>query len=143
MWGYQRGVHLRRVILAFGLLAVVAMDIAMAAVGVAGLPAFFSQNGAGVFSLEPVVALQAYAVAIVLLARVRSAYWDALSRSALVYGVMTGMIEVINLGVENGIPFAVNGPFTAPGFMLIIFTLWGIAAFRATIHRCRLGSRGC
>ena len=114
------------------LLAVVVMDIAMAAVGVARSPEFFSQSGARAFVWEPVLALLGYAVAIVLLARARGAYWGSLLGRAIACGVMTGMVEVINIGVENGIPFAVSGPFIAPGFMLLVFTLWGVAGFRVT-----------
>jgi hypothetical protein len=122
---------LRRVILAFALLAVVAMDIALVAVGVAQSSAFFAQSGARAFALEPVFALLGYALAIVFLARTHSPSWDSLLRGVIVFGVMTGIIEVLNVGVENGVPFALHGPFLSTGSMLIIFTSWGIAGFRA------------
>jgi hypothetical protein len=107
------------------------MDIALVAVGVARSPAFFTQSEARAFALEPVFALLGYALAIVFLARTHSPYGDPPLGGVIVFGVMTGMIEILNVGVENGIPFAVHGPFLPTGSMFIIFTLWGIAGFRA------------
>ena len=110
------------------LLAVVVIDIAMAVIGVARCPAFFSQNGARTFVLEPVLALLVYAGALFLLRKTCHLFF----RGAILFGVITGIIEVINVGLENGIPLALRGPFIPIGFMLTIFTLWGIAAFRIT-----------
>jgi len=119
-----------RAFFAVALLALVAINLGMAAVGVARYPAFFSQHGAHTFVLEPVCALLAYAVAIVFIARTHGPYWDAILRAAVVFGGLTGTIEVINVGIENGIPFAVRAPVVPIGFMLTTFTVWGIAGFR-------------
>jgi hypothetical protein len=120
----------RRTILVFALLAFVAINLGMAAVGVARCPAFFSQHGAHILVLEPVSALLAYAVAVVFIARRHGPYWDSILRAAMVFGGLTGTIEVINVGIENGIPFVVRGPVVTIGFMLATFTVWGIAGFR-------------
>jgi hypothetical protein len=127
-------------LLAFVLLAFIAGNIAMAVAGVARSPAFFSQSGASTLVLELVCALLAYAVPTIFLARTHSNYWDSILRGATVFGVITGIFEVINVGIENGIPFAVRGPLVSIGFMLIIFTSWGIAGFR--IARSVRSTRG-
>jgi len=82
--------------------------------------------------LETVCAFLAYAVATIYLARTRGPYWDSILTSASIFGVITGIFEVINVGFENGIPFVVRGPLLPIGFMLLIFTSWGIAGFRTT-----------
>jgi len=120
----------RRAFLAFTPLAFVAISLGMAAIGVARYPAFFSQHGAHTFVLKPVCALLAYAVAIVFSARRHGPYWDSILRAAMVFGSLTGTIEVINVGIENSIPFAVRGPVVPIGFMLTTFTIWGVAGFR-------------
>jgi hypothetical protein len=125
-----RPIIFRRAFLAFALLAFVAINLGMAAIGVAPYPAFFSQHGAHTFVLKPVCALLAYAVAIVFIARRHGPYWDSILRAAMVFGGITGTIEVINVGIENGIPFLVRGPVVPIGFMLTTFTVWGIAGFR-------------
>ena len=120
----------RRPLFAFALLGLIAINLGMIAVGVGRYPAFFSQRGARTFVLEPVCALVVYAVAIVSIARTHGPYWDSILRVATVFGVITGTFEVINIGIENGIPFAVRGPVLPVAFMLVVFTSWGIAGFQ-------------
>ncbi len=74
--------------------------------------------------------LVGYAVGIVCLARTRGTYWDEILRTAIVSGLLGGTFEIVSIGIENGIPFAVRGPVLQIAFMLIIFTSWGIAGFR-------------
>lgn len=114
----------------YALLALIAINIVMTGVRVSRSPAFFSQSGARTFVLEAVCALLFYAVATVYLARTRGPYWDSILASAFVFGVITGIFEIMNVGIENGIPFVVRGPLLSIGFMLFIFTSWGIAGFR-------------
>ena len=121
---------LRRAFFAFVLLGFVALNFGMAAVGVARYPAFFSQDGARTFVVKAVCALLAYAVAILFIARRHGPYWDSIWKAAMVFGGLTGIMEVINVGIENGFPFAVRGPVVPIGFMLTTFTIWGIAGFR-------------
>lgn len=120
----------RRNTLVISLLALVALNTAMIALGVARYPALFSQPGARTFVLEPVCTLAAYAVAIVWIARTRGAYWDTIRRNATLFGLVGGTFEILNIGIENGIPFAVHGPVLQIGFMLAIFISWGVAGFR-------------
>jgi hypothetical protein len=121
---------LPRAFLAFALLALIAMNIAMVAVAVAQSPAFFSQRGARAFVLEPICALLAYAVAAVLIARLHGPHWDPILKAAIVFGILTGSLEAINVGIENGGPSAARGPILPIGFMFITFALWGTAGFR-------------
>jgi hypothetical protein len=119
-----------RTSLALTLLALIATNITLAAVAVAQSPAFFSQRGAVAFAFEPICALLAYAVAVVFIARICGPYWDSILRAAIVFGLLTGSLEALNVGIENGVPSLVRGPVLAIGFMLITFVLWGTAGFR-------------
>jgi hypothetical protein len=129
--------HLRA--LAFGLLSLIAMTVGLAAMAVARYPAFFSQPTARLYLFEPICALLIYAVGIVLVSRTHGAYWNAMLKTAFVFGVLSGILEIVNIGIENGIPFPVPGPGVALGFMVVVFTLWGVAGFRTARS---LGSAG-
>jgi hypothetical protein len=102
----------------------------MIALAVVRYPVLFSQPGARVFVLKPICVLAAYAVAIFCFAGRRSTSWDTILKTALIFGILTGTVEIVNIGVENGIPFSVHGPIPQISFMLAIFTLWGIGGGR-------------
>jgi len=104
----------------------------MAIVAVARYPAFFAQPRASLYLFEPSCALFIYTVAIVMISQSHGPYWDAILKTATVFGAFTGILEVVNIGMENGIPFSISGPRVALGFMLVVFTLWGLAGFRGT-----------
>jgi len=95
----------------------------MGILAVARYPAFFLQPGALVYLFEPIGALVVYAVAIVLVARAHGQSWDAVLKTAIPFGLLTGIFEVLNIGIENGIPFRAAGPGLAIGFMIVVFTL--------------------
>ena len=118
-------------VLALGLFAAIGVGLAMAILAVAQYPAFFLHPGARVYLFEPIGALVVYAVAIVLVARAHGQCWDAVLKTAIPFGLLTGIFEVLNIGIENGIPFRAAGPGVAIGFMIVVFTLWGAAGFRA------------
>jgi hypothetical protein len=80
--------------------------------------------------LEPVCVFLVYAVAVIFVARTHGPFWDSVLRVTIVFGFLSGCLEIINIGIENGSPLAVRGPILPITFMLIIFTLWGIAGFR-------------
>lgn len=113
-----------------GLLALGGMSVGMAVVEVARYPAYFAQRGARIFLFEAICALLVYAVAVVPVSRARGPYWDAILETAVVFGVPTGVLEVLNIAIENGLPFLERGPAVPIGFMAFVFTLWGIAGFR-------------
>ena len=114
------------------LLLFVACALGVMALSLLRYPAFFAQPGAQFAVIEPVCALLAYSVAIVLVARLRGTFWEAIRKTATIYGILSGSIEMIDIGFENGIPFKVGGPMLQLVFMLAAFALWGIAGFAAT-----------
>jgi hypothetical protein len=115
---------------AFALFGLIVINLGMIALGVARYPALLLQSGARTFVAEPISVLVAYALAVVCIARTHGAYWDGILRSAIRFGLLAGTFEIINIGMENGIPFSVRGPALQIAFMLSVFTSWGIAGFR-------------
>ncbi len=99
---YRRG--------AFALLMLIVINLAMIALGVVRYPQFWLQPGARAFVAEPVCVLVAYAIVVIWIARTQGAYWDGILRAAAIFGVLTGALEIINIGIENGVPFSVHGP---------------------------------
>ena len=84
--------------LAIVLFTLIAVSLGMAGVTVARYPAFFAHPGARLYLLEPIGALLIYAVGIVLVSRTRGAYWDGILKTGMVFGALTGILEVINIG---------------------------------------------
>ena len=111
-------------------LAVILANLAMIAVAVAQYPPFFYQPGARIFVLESTSVLLAYAVAAVWVGRSKSASWDAILGVATLFGILGGIVEALNIVLENAIP-AIHTPAVPIAFMLVIFTSWGVAGFRA------------
>ncbi len=120
----------RRTVITFALSALVIADLGMIAIAVARYPALFSQPRARTFEVEPICALVVYAVAIFCFAQRRGAAWNTILTTAVIFGLLTGAIEVLNMGIENGIPFSFHGSALQIGSMLTIFTLWGVAGGR-------------
>jgi hypothetical protein len=112
------------------MLALILANLTMIAVSVAQYPAFFYQPGARIVVLESMSVLVAYAVAAVWVGRRQGASWDAILRVATLFGMLGGIAEALNIALENGIP-AIHIPALPIAFMLVIFTSWGIAGFRA------------
>ena len=114
--------------IAFALLVLTVLNLGMIAVGVSRYPALLSQPGARTFVAEPIGVLVVYAIAVVCIAKTHGTYW--ILRTAVIFGLLAGTFEIINIGIENGIPFAVRGPALQIVTMFSIFTSWGIAGFR-------------
>jgi hypothetical protein len=112
------------------MLALILANLTMIAVAVAQYPAFFYQSGARIVVLESTSVLIAYAVATVWVGRRQGASWAAILRVATLFGIWGGIAEALNMALENGIP-AIHIPALPIAFMLVIFTSWGIAGFRA------------
>ncbi len=122
------------------MLALILANLTMIAVAVAQYPPFFYQPGARIFVLESTSALAAYAVAALRVGRSKSASWDAILRVAFLFGILSGIVEALNIALENAIP-AIHTPALPIAFMLAIFTSWGVAAFRGgrTLNSVRAG----
>jgi len=116
-----------RSVFAFVLLVLIATSIGMAVAAVERSPTFLAQPSARTFLLEPVLALVAYACGIVVVVMKRGIAWDVELRNAAVFGSIAGLIETINIAIENGIPVVVRSPVLQIAGMLALFTIWGIA----------------
>jgi hypothetical protein len=113
-----------------GLPALLVLDLLVAAAGVHRFPQVWGQRGFVRFALEPVCALACYGVALVILGRRRGANWETARRVALRFGVGAGILEILDIVLENFAP-ALHGAAVAVGFMLVVFLLWGVAAWDA------------
>jgi hypothetical protein len=121
---------LRQHYLGVVLFSLIALDAGMAAFAIARYPALFRQPSALVYVLEPAGILLLYTVLTVFLVRVRGGAWNTILANATVFGVITGALEMTNIGVENAAPAAAHGPAVSIGFMAIVFLLWGIGGAR-------------
>ena len=102
---------IRRNAFTIALLVLIAAAMAMAAMAVKRYPAFLAQPSARTFLLEPLLVFVLYAVAIVfIVVKMRGANSDIVLRNAALFGTATGVIEIANIAIEQGIPFAVRGP---------------------------------
>ncbi|HVH85424.1 MAG TPA: hypothetical protein VM912_01780, partial [Terriglobales bacterium] len=70
------------------------------------------------------------AIATVYILRLPGVYWKSILRTAIIFGLLTGSMEVINISIENGIPFNAHGAAMPISFMLLVFIFWGVAGFR-------------
>lgn len=129
---FDRDGHLvfRRAGVTLALSGLVAADLGMIAIAVARYPALFAQPGARTFEVEPICALVAYAVAGFCFVQLTRPSWDTVLPTSLTFGLLTAILEIVNMAIENGIPFSVDGSALQIGSMLSIFTLWGIAGGR-------------
>lgn len=112
------------------LFSLITVNAGMAALALARYPAFFEQHSALVYVLELAGILFLYAVATVFLFRVSGRVWDTILSNASVFGVITGVLEVVNIGLEDTAAGAARSPILSIGFMVILFSLWGVAGAR-------------
>jgi len=120
---------LRRGTVVFALIALAAANVAMLFIAVTRYRRFFAQPGAEVAVLEPVVVLAIYAGIFIWIGRTRRIDFDKIVSSAAFYGVCGGILEVLNIGVENGMP-SLAVPAVTVGAMLVLFGSWAVAGFR-------------
>ena len=120
----------RQTYLGVVLFSLIALNATMAAFAVARYPALFEQHSALVYVLEPIGILLLYTVLTVYLVRVRGGAWNTILINATVFGVITGALESINIGLENVAPGAARSPAISIGFMAIVFSLWGMGGAR-------------
>ena len=113
--------------IAFALLVLIAASIGMAVTAVERSPAFLTQPSARTYLAEAVLALVAYACAVIVIVMRRGAAWEVELKNGALFGGIAGLIEIINIAIENGIPSAVQGPGIQITAMLVLFAIWGIA----------------
>ena len=119
---------LRKSVFGVALLTLIALIISMAAEAIVQYPAFFQQHLALMYVLELAGTLFVYAAGAVYIAKASGALWSTVRKYATVYALVTGALELINLGIENASPKVASSPILSIGSMLIVFVLWGIAA---------------
>jgi hypothetical protein len=124
-------VHMNRKSSTAMLLALILAALGMIFITVAHYPSFLLQPGASAFIWEPVCALIAYAVSVVLILKSENRYWPRIHRWALIFGILTGVLEILNIVIENDLIPGLRGAGVQISFMLLVFTLWGIAGGRA------------
>jgi len=125
---------LRRSAIAFAFVALIAANLAMIVIAVARYPALFSQPRARFAVVGPVAVLIVYAVVFVWIGRTRTRRfnWDKIMASAALYGLLGGILDVLNIAVENGIPIALHIPALTIGVMLTLFGSWAVTGFQTT-----------
>ena len=97
------------------LFSLITVNAGMAALALARYPAFFEQHSALVYVLELAGILFLYAVATVFLVRVSGRVWDTILSNASVFGVITGVLEVVNIGLEDTAAGAARSPILSIG----------------------------
>src|SRR5882757_4601808 len=120
----------RQTYLGVALFSLIALNAGMAVFAIVRYPALFEQHSALVYVLELYGILLLYAVLTVYLVRVRGGAWNTILTNATVFGVITGTLEVINIGLENAAPAVAHVPAVSIGSMAIVFLLWGIGGAR-------------
>lgn len=125
---------LRRSVVAFASIALTAVNLVMIFIAVARYPAIFSQPGARWAVLGPVAVLITYAAVFLWIGstRRRSSNCNKLMRSAAFYGLLGGILDLLNIAVENGIPVVLHLPELTIGVMLTLFGSWAVLGFRIT-----------
>jgi hypothetical protein len=121
---------LRQTYLGVFLFSLIALNAGMAVFAIARYPALFEQHSALVYVLELIGILLLYTVLTMYLVRVRGGAWNTILTNAAVFGVITGALEMMNIGLENAAPAAARGPAVSIGFMAIVFSLWAIGGAR-------------
>lgn len=112
--------------LGFVFLGLMALDCVMTALAIGQYPAFLQQRLASNYPLVLAGTEIAYAIALWFVARAtKGPLFDA-RRNAIVFGLAAGALEVVNIAIENVFPAAGGNPFVSVGFMLTVFSIWGV-----------------
>jgi len=130
-----------RAIFAFVLVVMIAASIGMSVASVERSPGWVSYPGAATILREVWMTLVVYAGVIVVVVANRGEDWDEEMRNAAAFGGTAGMVEAVNIVLENGIASVMNRPAVQIAAMLVMFVLWGLAGARTArrIHHFRPG----
>src|SRR5580765_8804232 len=123
------------------LIALILLIVASAITAVIQYPPFFSQPAALRYLLEPAGILLVYAVGAIWWVRGQGTAWETVRQNATVFGLVSGWLEVLNIGIEDAAPVFSSHAWVPIGFMLMAFSLWGVAGFRAA-RECGSVRRG-
>jgi hypothetical protein len=111
------------------------LDLTLAVLGIARYPALFIQHGAWIFVVQLVGVLLVYGGAAAALLRLHGPAWQTISKYGVVFGCITGGLELLSLAIETRLPAWTHLGIFSVGVMVSLFVLWGIAggwAARAT-----------
>lgn len=130
-----------RAVFAFVLVVMIAASIGMAVASVERSPGWVSHPGAATILREVWLTLVVYAGVIVVVVANRGEEWDEEMRNAALFGGIAGVVEALNIVLENGIPNLMNRAAVSIAVMLVVFGLWGWAGARTArdLHHFRPG----
>ena len=130
-----------RGVFAFVLVIMIGASIGMAVAAAERSPGWFLNPGAAWFLREAVLALVVYAGAIIVVVAHRGDDWDAEMRNAALFGSIAGVMEGLNVALEDSVGLAVHVPALQLVGMLVVFALWGVAGARTAkeLNRFRPG----
>jgi len=122
-------------------LALIGVDVALMALGVALYPAYFAQPNAFFYALEPLASLMVYAAIALIATRWTGPQAEVASRVGLLFGLVAGCLWLINLTLETSTNLSGGAGLlaTAP-FLLGGFLLWGVAGAVAAWRTSSIGS---
>jgi hypothetical protein len=119
-----------RGVFVFALVVMIAASIGMAVAAVERSPGWVLHPGAATILREAWMTLVIYAGAIVVVVAHRGEDWDAEMRNAAVFGIGSAAVEIANVLRENWNSTLMNSPALQIAAMLVMFSLWGVAAAR-------------
>lgn len=106
-------------------LALIVLNVVAVGLALARYRPIFLQAGSLNFVFELAGVLVVYVVAILWVGTRDGDSWSLIRAKAGRYGLLTGLVEMIGIAVENYAP--TGGPSVAAAFMLTTFVLWGWA----------------
>jgi hypothetical protein len=114
----------------FVLLAFLLVTSILVTVRLSEYKSYFVQHNAGTYVVQLFVILIAYVIAIVFVGRLKGTFWVGIFRLAMIFGLASGLLEILTIGAENNI-FA----FRIPQLLgiLSVFAIWGVAGFSGTL----------
>lgn len=130
-----------RAVFAFVLVVLIAASIGMAVAATERSAGWFLHPGARAYLLEAVLALVAYAGAIIVIVANCGEEWDVELRNAAIFGGLAGLVELVVMALESGASSSMGSLAWPIIGMLVILALWGAAGARTTreLHHFRPG----
>ena len=118
-----------RAVFAFALVVMIAASVGMAVAAVERSPGWVGYPGAATILREVWLTLLIYAGTIVVVVAHRGEDWDEEMRNAAAFGSIAGVLEILNVALENGMSSGI--PAAAQiAFMLVVFAMWALAGAR-------------
>jgi hypothetical protein len=91
---------------------------------------YFVQHNASTYVVQLFAIVIAYVIAIVFVGRLKGIFWAAIFRLAMIFGLASGLLEMLTIAGENSIL-----SFRIPQLLgsLSVFAIWGVAGLWATL----------